>query len=232
MPALSAVLSPFRRRYAGSQSAYDCVAFIHCFGVTGPSPAAWHALFSSSTGLRAEEVAILVAHAATGGEGKGDPAERRAVMSEVVLGGIGVPGILEKVCNLFDEWVLSVEALHGMLAARAADVADRWRLARISEGRFMWICGRTAEVGTAVDEHALGDAMAVCAQRIGVSVAKEVVEEAVRRVSSEGVQRAIERVRERAEMFAGVASGRAEGVLIGKVFQALELQQPVICPWQ
>lgn len=208
------------------------MAFIYCFGVTGPSPAAWHALFSSSTGLRAEEVAILVAHVATGGEAKGDPTERRAVMSEVVLGSTGVPGILDKVCNLFDEWVLSVDALHGMLTARAADVADRWWLARITEGRYVWVCGRTAEVGTAVEEHALGDAMAVCARRIGVSVAKEVVEEAVRRVSSDGVQRAVERVRGRAEMFAEAASGRAEGVLIGKVFQALGLQQPVISPWQ
>lgn len=231
---LNSALAPFRRCYAGPQCAYDCVAFVHSFGVKGPSPAAWHALFSASSGLRAEEVAALVAHAVTGGEAKADATERRAVMSEVVLGGAEVPGILHKVCDLFDDWLVSVEALHDMLTTRAVEEAERWWIAKIAEDRYVWVRGRTAavEVDRSWQEDALGDGMSVLARGVGVAVVKEVVAGAIRRVSSDGVQGAFGSVRERGELLVEIASGRAMSVLIRKVMEALGMTELPRLPWE
>lgn len=233
-PALNSALMPFRRRYGGPQSTYDCVAFVHCFGVKGPCPVAWHVLFSASNGLRAEEVTVLVAHAITGGEGKADASERRRVMGEVVLGNRDVPGILHKVCNLFDDWLISVEALHDRLTWEATEEAKRWWIEKVSEQRFVWIRGDGAavEVDGSFQEDALGDGMSLLARRIGIAVVKEVVEESMRRVSFEGVHGAVARVRERGEVFVEVATGRAISVLIRKVMEALGMPDLPRLPWE
>eukprot|EP00177_Eucheuma_denticulatum_P002522 GFKZ01004523.1.p1 GENE.GFKZ01004523.1~~GFKZ01004523.1.p1 ORF type:complete len:264 (+),score=28.17 GFKZ01004523.1:549-1340(+) len=203
-------------------NAYDAVAFVYGFGIEGPTASAWRGLFTVAEGMRGEEIAVCVGICAIRGlEEKG----RRSLLEEVVMGTEEVPGILSRVCDGFDDWLVSTEALMVPITTEAEDVARRWRLERLGDGRFVWVCEGRMGVGV-FEEHRLGDASGACAWRIGVEVTKRVLEGAMKRVSWEGMGDCLRRVRERAYILADGGKCKAEGVLINRVFEALGVRQP------
>lgn len=203
-------------------STYDAVAYVYGFGVEGPTAAAWRGLFAVAEGMRGEEIAICVGMCAIGGlEEKG----RRSLLEEVVMGTEEVPGILSRVCDGFDDWLVSEEALMVPIATEAVNLAQKWSLERVGDGRFVWKSEGRMGVGV-YEEHRLGDASGACAWRIGVEVTKRVIELAMKRVSWEGMGECLQRVRERAYILADRAKCKAEGVLINRVFEVLGVRQP------
>lgn len=221
LPGLQQALRPF----ASSdefRDAYDAVAFVYSFGVDGPCAASWRALFTAAEVLRGEQIAICVGVTVIGGlEQKG----KRALLEEVVMGSEEVPGVLERTCDGYDDWLVSVDALIVPIGIEAEAAAEVWWLEGVGEGRFVWMCERGSGSGV-YEEHALGDAVAACAAKIGVEVTKRVVERAMKRVSWEGIGEALRRVRERAEILADGAKCKAESVLINRVFEVLGVQPP------
>lgn len=225
-------LEPFTRPFSMESGAFETVAFVHGFGVAGPGMKEWVRLFGCAEGLRAEEIGVLVAFVATGGrevvEGcakvGGLERERWGRLFGDVALGEGVPGVVDKVCDMFEEWVLSMEGLRVLLEEAGERGADGWWLEKVGDGYYYWRKDGVGVVGEMVEECRLGDGVRICAGRIGVAETRKIVGNVLNRVSGEGVGRALQRLGGCVEQLAEIARQAAEGVLVCRVFECLGIE--------
>lgn len=212
---LADALKPFAAaKGVDAASPFEVVAFLHAFGVCGPRTQHWNTLFTCVASLRPEDIAVIVAFVACG-----FPSDRQSV-SDVVFGSANTPSMLDKVCQLWDEWLLSEPFLTSLTSDKVRQRAEVWSLQKTGQG-FVWQCGEGNCNGGEFSQHALGDAVHVCGLNIVNSVLPSVVEEIYRRMSMNGRQRAVELLTSRTNAVFPVVLQHAESVLINRVYECM-----------
>lgn len=219
-------LSSFSRKGTSNDTPYDVVAFVHAFGVSGPNTRDWDELFRSAGDATPEELAVLIAISAAGS----------CSPIDVLLGHSesGAPGVLDKVCSLHDDWVLSADQLRKVFGRLVATAANEWSLGKVvsndndstgNYAQFMWWRRRNDDEDLCIhnctlNKHSLGDGLRVCAKRIVSDELSSLFKGIEDKVSYGGWNRAQSIIRNREAMLVEEAVRQAQSVLVTRMLNA------------
>lgn len=183
--ALQRALTPFRD--ASCSDAYEAVSFVHAFGTSGASSEQWNALFVAalSAQLRVQHVLVLLAMALSGAT-EMNLRQASTMMRHVLFGTDAHPGVIERVCDLYDEWALGDALFERLMRFYIAQSVSEWSL--VVEERACYIRGNGREwmIGDRAGAAAVTD---VFAKIVVASVVPNVVEQVAQLVSFGGRDR-------------------------------------------
>lgn len=200
--ALSAVLGTRARRTPRALERY-----VHAFGVCGPAAAAWASLFSA-TARAPEALAVLLARAACGGA-----VARRALFGRAAPA--PAPGILHKVCALYDDWLLSVSTLRAPLVEAVDAAVELWQLCP-NAGRYVWCHGKSPAPAATAAERPLGDSVQMLAARVAVGETRRLL---TTLLASGTCALSAAELRSRVEVLTRIAKDHAAFVLATRLFE-------------
>eukprot|EP00178_Gracilaria_changii_P017840 TRINITY_DN5085_c0_g1_i1.p1 TRINITY_DN5085_c0_g1~~TRINITY_DN5085_c0_g1_i1.p1 ORF type:complete len:284 (-),score=33.36 TRINITY_DN5085_c0_g1_i1:63-914(-) len=183
-PVLSKALQPFFQ--PRDTTAYDAISFLCSFGVAGPTVDHWHSLFFASLAahLRVEDLVVLAACAACGV--KQITHTLPSTVSTVIFGADALPAALDKVCDLYDQWLVSEHFFERLLELHISAAAERWSIHVHHAGCTVCVDDKEWNIS---DELCPTSVTEACAKIMVASIAPDVVQQLSLMVSHGGQDR-------------------------------------------
>ncbi|KAI0565607.1 hypothetical protein FGB62_17g444 [Gracilaria domingensis] len=184
---LAKALRPFFN--AHTATAYDAVSFLYSFGVAGPTADQWHALFFASlpSHLRVEDLVVLSASAACGVTDITQPLPE--TVANAIFGAPGLPSSLEKVCQLYDDWLLSEHFFERVLELHISSVTESWSIHVQDDFCTVRVNDKQWNIPNELSPTVVTE---VCAKIVVASVAPNVIQQMSGMISYGGRDRVLE----------------------------------------
>ncbi|CAN8066170.1 unnamed protein product [Agarophyton chilense] len=215
---LADALQPFLK--PRSTNACDAVSFLYSFGVVGPTQDQWHSLFFASLAsrLRVEDLVVLAACTACGVTDLAQEA-LPAIVSDVVFGLEPLPSVLEKVCDLYDEWLLSEHFFERLLELHITSITESWSINVHNDGCTVCVNEREWNIPNELSPTTVTD---ICAKIVVASVVPNVVQQISLMISYGGSQRVYELLQCSLVQFLYAAVVHSKSILYERILSAFE----------